>query len=668
VCGIAALFSSDPRPLGDLIQSMTTAVRHRGPDGEGLVIFSARGLTATVLGGVDTPVGIYDARFAYAPIRDVKPVSDAVAALGHRRLSIIDLTPAGHQPMCTQDRRYWIVYNGEIFNHVELRRELETLGYQFISTSDTEVILQAYRHWGASCLHRFNGMFAFVVLDIKERKVFAARDRFGVKPLYLWRSPAGLLAFASEIKQFTVLPGWQARMNGQRVYDFLAWGLSDHTRETLFVDVVQLRAGEVLEATLEELSEAQEPCRRVKMWYELSPLPFCGTFADAAKHLRELLWDSVRLRLRADVGVGSCLSGGIDSSSIVCLMSEILHSHGVASQQMTFSAVSTEGRLDERRFIRSVVERTGVDAHDVEPKKDELLQVLTQLVWNQDEPFGSASIYAQWCVFRLAARHGVKVMLDGQGADESFGGYHAFFGPRLAGLVRGLKLRDLAEETANLRVLHGYSFSAVIKLTLAALAPQGIVHGFKRLCGESAMKPSWLSVSELGARPADPFSEQEPGWRESMKSLSRSQLTRVNLSMLLHWEDRNSMAHSIEARVPFLDYRLVEFALGLPDEFKIKNGVTKYVLREAMRGTIPDMVTERMDKIGFEVAEGTWIRQSPDEFRFLLDSALTASHGVLAESARTVLDDFLEGRQRLPSLLIRLITFGLWAERFAIRA
>jgi len=349
-------------------------------------------------------------------------------------------------------------------------------------------------------------------------------------------------------------------------------------------------------------------------------------------------------------------------------MSELLRSQGVSSQQMTFSAISTEGRLDERKFIRSVVERTGVDAHDVEPKMDELLQVLEQLVWNQDEPFGSASIYAQWCVFRLAAQHGVKVMLDGQGADESFGGYPAFFGPRLAGLVRGLRLRDLAEETANLSTVHGYSSIAVIKLTLAALVPQGIVQGLRKICGGAAMKPSWLGVSKLGANPADPFSAQWPGWRGSIRALSHSQLTRVNLSMLLHWEDRSSMTHSIEARVPFLDYRLVEFALGLPDDFKIKNGVTKRVLREAMRGTIPDIVTERTDKIGFEVAEGSWIRQSSDAFRFLLDHAVTASQGALTESAGTVLDDFLEGRQRLPSLLIRLITFGLWAERFAIRA
>lgn len=651
------------------LQAMATVVRHRGPDDEGYLAITAADRLHCI-GGKDTPADVFEAKLPFCPSSQSAIESGQTFTIGlaHRRLSIVDLSVTGHQPMCTADRRFWIVYNGEIYNHVELRHELESAGYQFTSSSDTEVILQSYRHWGASCLYRFNGMFAFVILDIKEHKLFAGRDRFGVKPLYVWRSPAGLVAFASEIKQFTVLPGWQARMNGQRVYDFLAWGLSNHTYETLFADVVQLRGGESLEVSFEELAETEELRRRVRKWYELIPRPFDGTFDEAAKHLRGLLCDSVLLRLRADVGVGSCLSGGIDSSSIVCLMNELLCSQGVLSRQMTFSAISTEGRLDERKFIRSVLERTGVDAHDVEPKMEELLQVLERLVWSQDEPFGSSSIYAQWCVFRLAAQHGVKVMLDGQGADESFGGYPAFFGPRLAGLVRGLKLRDLAAEAASLRAVHGYSPNGVLKLTLAAMAPQGIVRGFRRLWGGSGMEPSWLGLSNLGAKPVDPFSAEDPAWRGSMLALSHSQLTRLNLSMLLHWEDRNSMVHSIEARVPFLDYRLVEFALGLPDEFKIKNGVTKRVLREAMRGTIPDMVAERMDKVGFETAEGSWIRHSPDAFRFLLDHAIMVSQGVLDKSAGAVLNDYLSGRQRHPYLLVRLITFGLWTERFAIRA
>ena len=243
MCGIAALFVREGQPLSTLIQAMSTLVRHRGPDGEGFAIFSARDFAATPLGGMDTPTAAYDARIAYAPRRDAESVRDAVAALGHRRLSIIDLSAAGHQPMCTGDRRYWIVYNGEIYNHVELRAELEKLGHAFVSHSDTEVILHAYREWGERCLDRFNGMFAFVLLDRTARRVFAARDRFGVKPLYLWRSPQGLVAMASEIKQFSTLPGWSPRVNGQRVYEFLNWGLLDHTEETLFDGVRELRGG-----------------------------------------------------------------------------------------------------------------------------------------------------------------------------------------------------------------------------------------------------------------------------------------------------------------------------------------------------------------------------------------------------------------------------------------
>ena len=664
MCGISALFSPDPRPLGDLIQSMTTAVRHRGPDGEGFTIFSARGFATTAFGGVDTPVSTYHARIAYAPVREAKPVSDAVAALGHRRLSIIDLSPAGHQPMCTADRHYWIVYNGEIYNYVELRTELELLGHSFSSDSDTEIILSAYRQWGEQCLDRFNGMFAFVLVDRMQRRVFAARDRFGVKPLYYWVSPVGLVAFASEIKQFTGLPGWRPRVNGQRAYDFLNWGLFDHTSETLFSSVRQLRGGEYVSSSTDELLKDVV----VKRWYNLAPADSPASDEEAAAGLRSLLEDSVRLRLRADVPVGSCLSGGLDSSSIVCLANRLLRQVSADALQKTFSARSTDLRVDEGAFIDAVVGSTGVANFQVYPPLSGLFEALPLITWHQDEPFGSTSIYAQWHVFRLAAEHNVKVMLDGQGADEQLAGYHVFYTARFGSLLRTLRLGRLASEIAEVRSVHAMGAKQVLAYTVSTLLPEGIKQSMRSLTGRSAVKPlDWLDMRRLGAAPSNPFLAL--GAEESsVRELSLSQLQYTSLPMLLHWEDRDSMAHSVESRVPFLDYRLVEFVLGLPDDLKIAGATTKRALREAMRGVLPEKIRIRTDKIGFATAEEAWVRrESPEAFRSMLRDATEASSGVLSLKALDFLDEVIEGRRAFSFVPWRMISFGAWMKRFNVQ-
>jgi len=255
MCGIGALYNPRSALSAETLRAMQAVVRHRGPDDEGVVCFRSPESVPEAYGGPDTPQDAYSLSLPYRPTRAAVETGGVSLALTHRRLSILDLTPTGHQPMCTTDRGCWIVYNGEVYNYLELREELKALGHAFHTQSDTEVMLAAYRQWGRDCLSRFNGMFAFVLFDRARRKLFAARDRFGVKPLYYWVAPDGLIAFASEIKQFSVLPGWRPRINGQRAYDFLNWGLSDHTDETLFEGVYQLRGGEALELDL--------PARRI---------------------------------------------------------------------------------------------------------------------------------------------------------------------------------------------------------------------------------------------------------------------------------------------------------------------------------------------------------------------------------------------------------------------
>jgi asparagine synthase (glutamine-hydrolysing) len=571
--------------------------------------------------------------------------------------------------MSYADNRYWIVYNGEVYNHVELRSELEAIGHGFKSHTDTEVILAAYAEWGTACLARLNGMFAFVLLDRSTGSVFAARDRFGVKPLYYWFTPEGVLAFASEPKQFTALPGWEARLNGQVAYEFLNWGVSDHTRETFFASVRQLRAGEAVQFTLNDLPRLAEERRlHPYAWYVLPDVRFAGSLEAAAERWRTLLAESVRLRLRADVPVGSCLSGGLDSSSIVCMVHSLLRDKATSAMQQTFSACSEDRRFDERHFVDAVTDRTSVAARHVYPTVEGLWGALDRITWHQDEPFGSTSIYAQWLVFALAHDHGVKVMLDGQGADEILGGYHGFFAPFLARLILGLRLGELRQELAALRNVHGYSGCWAIKQVMNAVLPAGLREPARRLVGKTHSGTHVIDLERLSAAPRDPFLDERGKRPSSMRELSVNQLTATNLQMLLHWEDRDSMAHSIEARVPFLDYRLVEFTLGLPDEYKIRDGLTKRVLRIALADMLPESVRARTDKLGFVTPEQAWMQeQDPQAFRTALSQAIEASSGIIRSHALRLYDTMVAGSRPFDHLVWRLISFGAWIRAFDVR-
>lgn len=653
---------------------MTDLIRHRGPDDEGFVLFQELSAMPRVCGGQDTPDDAYQAGIAYAPKEKLSNLGDCpvTLALGHRRLSIVDLSPLGHQPMSSVDGRYWIVFNGEVYNHIELRAELEKVGYRFVSHSDTEVIIAAYREWGKECLSRFNGMFAFLIYDRERHWLFVARDRFGVKPLY-YRVAEDGIAFASEIKQFTVLPRWRAQMNGQRAYDFLNWGITDHTDETLFAGVFQLRGGQALELDLQAMVDGRVQYAvggrlPVYSWYQLKPQPFSGMMQDAAEQFRDKLTDAVKLRLRADVPVGSCLSGGLDSSSIVCIVNQLLREQDAHSLQKTFSACADVAKFDERKWIDVVVRATHVDAYYVYPALSQLFDEAPTITWHQDEPFGSTSIYAQWNVFRLAAQQEVKVMLDGQGADEQLAGYHGFFGPRLAALFRSLRWISLLKEASAMRRIHGYSYKTVAAYLANYTLPEQFKDKLRYFAGRAVAQPAWLSCKQLGCVAANPFQSVGAAGAETVRGLSIAQLTASNLQMLLHWEDRDSMGHSIESRVPFLDYRLVEFVLGLPDEYKLSDGVTKRVLRQGMSGILPDVIRDRMDKLGFVTPEETWLRETaPDLFREKMNEAISISGGILRKAeANQMLEDMISGRLRFGSLPWRLISFGVWIKQFNV--
>ncbi len=659
MCGIAGIIVFQPnQPVHTMIEQMTKTISHRGPDDEGYAFFTST--SYDIFGGEDTPESCYSAHLPYTPkkngFRDLS--QPYTLALGHRRLAIIDVTPTGHQPMCYDNQNYWIILNGEIYNYLELRAELEALGYSFISSSDTEVVMAAYREWGVECLQRFNGMFAFLLYDRRRNTIFAARDRFGVKPLYYWRSPAGFLAIASEIKEFTVLPGWSACCNPRKTFDFLSSGLTDHTDETMFDGVFQLRGGFSIECTIEEL-RSRVPVRR---WYDLD----CRSselleidFQEAVLSFRNLFEDAVSIRLRADVPVGTGLSGGLDSSSIVC-MANLIRRNFEQVDQYSFSACTEEKSLDERPYIESVVRHTGVNSFYTFPAYDGIFQVLNKMVYHHDEPFPGASIFAEWSVYKLVATTPVKVTLDGHGADEILAGYHSFYRPYFAKMLRELKIaRFLSElryiDSNRLRVLQG---------AILNLLPYSLAYLFMRIVKSNAetlrwFNRDWAKLSEWG------WSEYANDYyKMDIRNLSLLQMTQTSLPNQLRWCDRDSMAFSVESRAPFLDYRLVEFMLRSPDSFKINEAETKYILRKALGDLLPPAVLSRKDKIGFAMPESTWVKANASQFDQVFKSAIETLSPILNKEA--VLRA-MGGSDSYNPALWRLMTLGSWVDVFKVK-
>jgi asparagine synthase (glutamine-hydrolysing) len=630
MCGLYASIAFAPE------RARIDRVAHRGPDGSGWREFAS----------------------AAGPV-----------ALGHRRLAIIDLSEAGLQPMADASGRYHLVLNGEIYNYLELRDELRAKGHQFSSDTDSEVLLAAYREWGEDCLHRFLGMFAFLIWDEREQILFAARDRFGIKPLYVAVNQRGI-AFASEIKQLLGLPGLSGRMNLARVRDFLAAGMSDHTQETLFEGVVQIQPGCcVAIAAGRAWTGRIEP----KRWYAIPPH---GTLrlseAEAAEQFRALLTDSVRLHLRSDAPVGSCLSGGLDSSSIVCLMSQMLDAEGRGARVNTVSACYDEKAVDETPFMNAVVAQAGAIPHRVFPRPEDVFARASDLTWHQDEPFGSTSIFAQWCVFEEAHRAGIKVMLDGQGADEALAGYHWTYAWHLLTLIRQGRLTALASTVSQRVGAHGCGVVDQLTRLAAVALPPRLAQALK--AGRNGAGRRWLRSEAFGTLAPDhgalELASAINGLPQviDVATLCVVLTFSANLQMLLHWEDRNSMAHSIEARVPFLDHRLLEFALALGNEHKLVGADTKRVLRRAMTDVLPPEILARRDKLGFATPEEAWFR-GPLKPLILdgVEATLARFPGLLdARATRALVSAMLEGQRPVDFTAWRIVSMGIWGERFGV--
>lgn len=612
MCGISCIITPSEIGISDryinlsLISDMVDVVKHRGPDGNGHYIDN-RGV-----------------------------------AVGHSRLKIIDLSDDANQPMQSiptiTHGKYHIVYNGEIYNYVELRDMLVKKGYFFKTKSDTEVLLNLYIEYGKECLHLLNGMFSFIIYNECNNTMFAARDRYGIKPLYWWKSPNGVVAFASEIKQFTVLNGWEARANIPIVNDYLRMGMVDHTSETMFVGVHQLRGGEAIEAKTEEIMNGASVSDYIYQWYELQDFNNDIPYDRAILETKTLLRDSVRLRcIRSDVPVGSCLSGGIDSSSIVCLANAYYMDK---SKQHTFTMASDDKRYDEIPYAREVIDKCDTNYHFIIPKLNDMLDNLGEIVWYQDEPFTSTSMFGQYEVFRRAKEEGIKVMLDGQGADELFCGYHYVFPVRLFSLLKGHRYAQFFRELIALSSIPGFNYMSIVRAA------------YNKIRMGSSSIPTHRDI------PLD---------YSTLKSYSNTLLKYTSLPALLHWEDRNSSAHSIEARLPFLDYRLVQYAYDLPDDYKLHNAITKRVLRDAMLNILPTAIRNRKDKIGFQTSEEMWVYSNQERFRELFYDAMKVSNGLITHDDSTNFENILMGKRKYDYIVWRCICLGAWIKRFNVK-
>jgi asparagine synthase (glutamine-hydrolysing) len=548
MCGIAGLINLSSKPVFvDQIRPMMAKIKHRGPDDEG--IFTEKNI-----------------------------------GLGHVRLSILDLSSAGHQPMISNDKNIVLVFNGEIYNYLEIKNELKDF-YRFNTRTDTEVIIAAYLKWGEDCLTHFNGDWSFVLFDRDRNKIFGARDRYGIKPFY-YKIKDNTFQFASEIKS---LVETEAQPNYSIIFDYLVYNRTDHTEETFFNDIYKLDHGSKFIIQENEVT--------ISSWYNLKECikyDVNSTFLQNTEKFNELLIDSISIRLRSDVPVGVCLSGGLDSSAIV---SYLLHKFNKTDIN-TFSAIyKGYTQADESKFIELYSPQLN-NMHYTQPSVDTFFNDYLRFMEAQSEPVASVGPYAQFKVMELASEH-VKVTLDGQGADEELAGYHYFFGVYFKELLIHRKFLTFINE--NWQYIKKHRSNTAVKYLLFYLLPLNLKNrASSKVYGNlsASFFTQYNNHSNIGRDLYNPTSLSE----------SLYQHFESKLEHLLKWEDHNSMYFSIESRVPFLDHRLVEFLLGLNSDSIIKNGNTKHLLREATKGILPEDIRNRKDKKGFSTPSDCWFR------------------------------------------------------------
>jgi asparagine synthase (glutamine-hydrolysing) len=620
MCGIAVSISFDGRPADQqALERMGRALAHRGPDESAIATYGSVG-------------------FAF------------------RRLAILDLTAAGHQPMETTDGRLSIVFNGEIYNYIELKKELEQLGHTFRSTCDTEVLLLAYRQWGEDCVSRLNGMWAFAIYNKAQRTLFVSRDRFGVKPLYRFQNRNTLL-LASEIKGIVASGLYAPETNWRATSKFLLRNRLDDDCDTFFCGVDQVPPGTSLEIQLDGRIKSR------RYWALPSATPAHEEIAAPEQTVRELLRDSVRLRMRSDVPIGVCLSGGIDSSAIISLMAAMRPPDATGRLQ-AFSYIPEE--FSEAAGIQLSIERTGAELNELVTTPQQLWDILPRAMWHHDGPVHSPTALVGFELMRLARSRGVKVVLNGQGADEVWAGYPYFFQHYWSDLVRRGRLWRASREISAFSHAHSRSTAALWRVTAAKLLRRSVegLPGYRALVRERRLSrlyaDPWYTNDLVRKLDAPDLTDRSMNFERIL----RHSVQKNPLPLYLRIEDRNSMAHSVEARLPFLDYRLVSLAFSLGPEWKLRGPWNKYIVREATKGLMAESVRTRRDKMGFPTPSSKWFANAwYQPVRDLLASQSLRESG-LVNVARVEhdLERHRTGETDTSRRLFRVVQLGLWLQ------
>ena len=626
MCGIAGIISkTNSISLKDDVFAMSQAIKHRGPDGEGFAFFS--NLKSTAAYSSETPqVNKESKSFLFNPITSLQNIeNDYTIAFAHRRLSIIDLSESGHQPMCDTTADYWITFNGEIYNYIELREELKNKGHVFVTQTDTEVVLEAYKEWGFDCLQKFNGMFAFALFDKKNNQVFCARDRVGVKPFY-YSNTHDAFAFASEYKAFIKSKLVAFEINETQQFDFIVNGNLENTEQSLFKGIDELKPSHYLVYNLKSHNF------QITNYYTLpTQLNSSNNEQQLIELIEEKLVNAIKLRLRSDVEVGSCLSGGLDSTIIAGIVKHLQPS----KQMKLFTAVFPNEKFDETNYAKLASEHVNGNWKTVSPTADEFFRDIENLNYCQDLPVWSTSTYSQHRVMKLAAENNIKVVLDGQGADELFAGYSHHY------------MALWKEE---------FSFKKIND------SKQTISNAYK-LFGKQLVKDAFglsIDYSNYFIENKKRFGKSK---NEKLASTLNEQLAndyKGRLKSFLKCEDRCSMAFGIESRVPFADdVELVNLIFSIQGNRKISHGVSKYLLREATKKYIPQQIYSRRDKIGFETPVQKWFAPHKNN---VLDVIISQLSFINKDYLYANFDLLLNTK---PNFLLRLYSIAIWKKVYS---
>lgn len=573
MCGILGGFTNSKNITPSRIRSALFLLKNRGPDDSGFLI---------------------ENDFEHIDL-----------FLGHTRLSIIDLSSAGKQPMSSANNRFRIVFNGEIYNYKELRDTLKSKGYSFLTNTDTEVLISAWEEWGESCLQKLDGMFAFVIYDKQKKQLFCVRDQFGIKPLFYSISKDSFY-FASQIDVLFKLNQRKKYADLQKSYDYLVYGYYDNDDKTFYKDVKNLRPGTYLRIDLGHHYSSQ----LVKWYVPNTKIKNQISFEDATEKVREQFLQNIKLQLRSDVPIGIALSGGIDSASIACGVRYLEPD----AEINTFSYIAKNSEVSEEHWVDTVNNYIGAKSHKVVAGPDDLIREIDKLIFSQGEPFASTSIYAHFKVCELAKSFGIKVALEGQGADELLAGYRGYPVERIQSLLINKDITSLVTFMQKWSSYPGRSMNEALKFLIGSLLTDNMKTRFLR------KNPKWINpeILEKEFVNKDNFLNNINYKKTSRRVIDRLcfSLQENGLPQLLRHGDRNSMNFSVESRVPFLNTDLCDLVLSLPEEYLISNeGITKKIFREAMRGIVPENVLNRKDKIGFATPEDAWLKYSHSTFR-----------------------------------------------------